>query len=107
MREAAVSLVRQTVALRDIGCVAPRIDKDCGPCRDRWGNVMSNAHRFMHWSDGEMDFVRLGATGKRHELPEDHVWLCPWHHQGTTAGHCWATSHREQLRDYLDSWGLP
>ena len=53
-----------------------------------------------------MDYVRQGAIGARHELACDHVWLCPWHHRGTgpTAGVVWATSHRPQLRAYLEPY---
>ena len=95
--------VRTEVALRDISCIAPRLDPDCGPCRDRWGNEMSNAPTFLALDDGEMDFVRRGATGKRHELASDHCWLCAFHHVGTAAGRNWATSHRAEMRRYLDT----
>lgn len=94
--------VRTEVALRDVGCVAPRIDPDCGPCRDRWGNEMSNAPTFLALDDGEMDYVRYGATGPRHKLASDHVWICPGHHRWAVAGSVWATSHRHDERAYLD-----
>jgi hypothetical protein len=95
--------VRIEVALRDIGCVAPRLDPNAGPCRDRWGDPMGGAPLFLALVDGEMDYVRHGATGTRHLLPSDHVWLCPGHHRGTgaSAGYVWATAHREALRAYL------
>ncbi len=91
-------LVRAAVIIRDGGCVATRLDPDAGECRDRWGYPLTN--RF----DVEVDYVRRGATGERHELATDHVALCAGHHRGTgpSAGHVWATSHRATLRHYLD-----
>ena len=51
-----------------------------------------------------MDYIRLGARGKHHELECDHVTMCPGHHRGTgpQGGKQWATSHRAELREYLD-----
>ena len=97
------SPIRIEVALRDIGCVAARLDPDCGPCRDRWGEVMSNAPTFLALSDGEMDYVRRGSRGARHVLACDHCWLCAGHHRGTgkSNGHVWATAHRAELAAYL------
>jgi len=102
-----VAEVRRIVASREIGCIAPRIDAGAGPCRDRWGGEMPNAPRFLSLADGEMDYVRRGAIGRRHELPEDHAWLCHQHHVGTAAGRNWATSHREAMRAYLDGLAVP
>lgn len=102
-RGISVGQVRQVVAARDVGCVAPHLDPDCGPCRDRWGWPLATAPSYLSLDQGEMDYVRLGAAGPRHALPGDHVWLCPGHHRGTgpTAGAIWATSHRPLLRAYL------
>jgi hypothetical protein len=70
---------------------------------------MSDAHLFLCFDDGEMDYVRQGAIGKRHELACDHCWLCPGHHRGTgpTHGVCWATSHRALLREHLEPLRAP
>ena len=104
-KKTSVGRVRTAVAVRDIGCMA-RLDPDSGPCHDQWGAVMDNAKRFLPLADGEMDYVRLGATGKRHVLVSDHIFACAGHHRGTgpSAGRQWATSHRPLLRAYLDSW---
>ena len=101
-----VAETRQAVALRDMGCIAPALDPHAGPCRDRWGARMDNAPRFLALVDGEMDYVRQDAIGARHQLPEDHVWLCPGHHRGTGPSHgvVWATAHRPELRGYLSVW---
>lgn len=90
---------RSTVMLRDGACVARFLDPEAGPCRDQWGNI-----RVIPVEELEADYVRLGAHGKRHELPIDHVALCPGHHRGTGAqgGYVWATSHREMERAYLE-----
>ena len=96
-----VGEMRMVVLLRDHRCVAPLVDPDCGPCYDRWGEPLRPG---MRLSDLEMDYVRHGATGARHELASDHVMLCPGHHRGTgpnAGGRQWATSHRPQLRRYL------
>ena len=68
--------VRTAVALRDIGCMA-RLDPEAGPCYDRWGTHMASAPLFLALDDGELDYVRLRARGKHHQLVTDHVWLCP------------------------------
>lgn len=95
-----VGRMRWEVLTRDGGCVAPRLDPRAGPCRDRWGYEP----KMLHLDELEADYVRLGAKGDRHELPEDHVAVCPGHHRGTGAsgGYQWATAHREELRAYLD-----
>jgi hypothetical protein len=92
--------MREAVILRDGRCMAPVLDPDAGPCHDQWGY----APRFLHLHELEADYVRRGAIGGRHELPADHVALCPGHHRGTgpSGGHVWATSHREEMREYLD-----
>lgn len=82
-------------------CRAQDIDPHAGPCVDRWGEqvfvVLPN--------DLEMDYVRRGSHGKRHELPQDHVMLCPGHHRGAGAWHGaqWATAHRQEMRAWLDN----
>jgi hypothetical protein len=92
---------RAAVLERDGDCIAPLIDKDAGPCRDKWGDVKT----FPFPQDElEADYVKLGAHGARHELPIDHVALCPGHHRGTGSqrGYVWATAHRAELRSYLE-----
>jgi len=103
--EGTVEWTRAVVSGRDVGCVARKVDPDAGPCYDRWGKVLPLAYNELKWDQGEMDYVRLGAHGPRHALPEDHVWLCPGHHRGTgpSAGYVWATSHRREERDYLEA----
>jgi len=95
----SVGEMRAKVLSRDgWECQARDIDPDAGPCRDRWGD------EYNPWNHPifEVDYVRKGAKGKRHELPEDHVTLCHWHHQGSKGGHVWATSHRPEMRAWLD-----
>lgn len=84
--------------------MATVIDPEAGPCYDRWGTLIEPAK--VKWLEGEMDYVRYGAHGERHELPEDHLWLCPGHHRGTgpSAGYQWATSHRREERDWLEAF---
>ena len=95
-----VGEVRRIVIARDRGCVAS-VFPDAGPCYDRWGSLLSDD---ATPDQLEMDYIRLGARGKHHELECDHVTMCPGHHRGTgpQAGKQWATSHREELRAYLD-----
>lgn len=93
--------VRAAVIIRDgLRCVAPLVDSKATLCRDKWGELLTP--RF-HPNELEMDYVRNGARGDRHELVEDHVALCPGHHRGTgpTAGYVWATANRPSLRAYL------
>ena len=92
--------LRTRVIRRDRGCVAS-VFKDAGPCYDRWGDLLGDA---LHDAQLEMDYVRLGARGRHHELECDHVAICAGHHQGAgpQAGRVWATSHRAELRDHLD-----
>lgn len=87
---------RAAVLARDISCRAFAIDPTSGPCRDTWGTVTEDY-------TPEMDYVRLRAIGRRHELPEDHVLLCPGHHRGTgsSGGRVWATANRAKMADYL------
>lgn len=86
-------------------CQARNIDPSAGECRDAWGTPFAEFPAIKVLVDLEADYVRLGARGKRHELPEDHVILCPGHHRGTgnQAGYCWATSHRAEMRAWLDA----
>lgn len=91
---------RRIVIERDGGCVAPLVDKDAGPCYDRWGMPLPPNPRTVHF---EIDFIRHGKPFKRHEDPQVHVTLCAGHHRGTGPSHgwCWATSNRPLLRRYL------
>lgn len=91
--------MRREVISRDDGCVAPRLDRHAGPCRDQWGRETDR----LPLDQLEMDYVRhVGAQG-RHSAAADHVALCPGHHRGTGAqrGYVWATNHRPELRAYL------
>jgi hypothetical protein len=101
----SVGAMRMAVFLRDMGCVAPRIDPDAGPCRDVWG-MKAPAHPLAGM---ELDYVRRGSSDRHHVSERDHVTLCPGHHRGTgaQAGATWATSHREELRAYLDRFYGP
>lgn len=90
---------RNAVLARDEGCIAPMLDKDAGPCYDRWG---MRFHFMQRPKDLEIDYVHH-PDYVRHVDPEAHVALCPGHHRGTgpNAGRQWATSHRALLREYL------
>lgn len=100
----SVEEVRDEVYRRDGGCVAPRIDPEAGPCYDRWGKHIISTK--VGWTQGEMDYVRLGSRHPRHQDPSDHLWLCPGHHQGRgpSSGYVWATSHRKEQREYLENY---
>jgi hypothetical protein len=89
---------RAEVLARDRVCQAPTISKQAGTCFNRWGGTLLNEPQ-----DLEIDFIRNGAIGKRHELPCDHVALCPGHHRGTgpQRGYVWATANRELLALHL------
>lgn len=80
--------------------MAIHIDWRAGPCRDKFGAVV----QVVPLEEMEMDYVRLRSVAKRHEDPRDHVTLCPGHHRGTGAqqGYCWATSHRAEMREWLE-----
>lgn len=79
--------------------MAPIIDYQADTCRDRWGYPI----RVVMDIDLEIDYVRREAVGARHELPCDHVALCPGHHRGTggQGGYVWATANRELLAIHL------
>jgi hypothetical protein len=96
-----VSDLRDRIITRDNGCMAWYIDEGAGPCYDRWGQILRED---AGPAQLEMDYVRLGARGRHHELEVDHVCLCAGHHRGTgpQGGYIWATSHRSELREYLD-----
>lgn len=99
-----VEETRREVFGRNRRCEAAIIDPDAGPCYNMWGHVITPGR--VDWDTGEMDYVRLEAHGKRHELPEDHIWVCPGHHRGTgpSAGYQWATAHRREERDWLTAF---
>jgi hypothetical protein len=94
------SETRLEIMRRDGACVAPRLDRDAGECRDGWGTAC-----VIRIDQLEADYVRFGASGRRHELASDHVAVCPGHHRGTgdQGGYVWATSHRHHEREYLAS----
>jgi hypothetical protein len=93
------SEVRQQVLDRDhFVCVAPVLDRDSGPCRDRFGNIGWE----VPVEELELDHVGEMRMGKAAPSEPDYlVTLCPWHHRGLKAGRNWATSHRPMLRAYL------
>lgn len=98
-----VEAVRWAVYSRDDGlCIAFRTDEHAGPCYDRWGHILPQGR--VPFDEGEMDYVRFGASYPRHKSPRDHVWACPGHHRGTgpSAGFQWCTSNRARERAYLD-----
>lgn len=98
--------LRTEVLARDGGCVAPLLDPDAGPCRNRWGYVTPLP---QEW-DLEMDYVRRGHHGAHHQLAADHITLCPGHHRGTGAqgGRIWASQPQNRVlaRAYLDRCDL-
>lgn len=89
--------VRRAVISRDGGCVAPLIDPDAGPCRDRWGHVRHRSVVPALTLDHVKDAPRMGVRAPSD--PAHLVTLCAWHHLSTP----WATSHRPELRAYLRS----
>lgn len=75
--------VRWAVLERDLGCVAPRLDAEAGPC--------SPVLTLDHVKDQPM-------MGKRAPSDVAHLaTLCERHHLWSG----WATSHRPLLRRYL------
>lgn len=99
-----VETVRWEVASRDdFLCIAFRVDRDAGNCYDRWGDILPQGR--VPIDEGEIDYVRFGATTPHHKEARDHVWICPGHHRGVgpSAGFQWATSHRRSERLYLDT----
>lgn len=100
----AMEGLRWEVASRDdFRCIASRVDPDSGPCYSRWGTVLPGGR--VPIDEGEIDYVRFGATTPHHKDARDHVWTCPGHHRGTgpNAGLQWCTSHRRSERLYLDT----
>jgi hypothetical protein len=100
--------VRAKVIARDhYRCIAPSIDGHAGLCRDTWGNPI------VHWPprDRGPQYLTMSHTkntgemmmGKKAPSTERHlVTLCPFHHQGTTAGSNWEAVNREKIRRRLD-----
>lgn len=75
--------LRAAVLERDMGCVAPRLDRHAGPCQ----GVLTLDH--------VKDQPRMGV---RAPSDERHlVTVCERHHLWSG----WATSHRPMLRRYL------
>lgn len=95
--------VRREVLQRWGRCVAIDLDPDAGQCYDKWGSAYTG---YEPVSDLEMDYVRRGSIAPRHVLAEDHLPLCPGHHRGTgpQRGHVWATSHRQEMSEYLEPY---
>lgn len=89
---------REAVLARDRVCQAPILSYSAGPCYNRWGGTRVNEP-----DDLEIDYVRREAVGARHELPVDHIALCPGHHRGTgpQGGFVWATANRELMAIHL------
>jgi hypothetical protein len=101
--------IREEVLRRDgYKCVAPRLDPEAGPCRDRWDQPIT----FWRGKDPgpyrlEMNHVKdtgMLMMGRKAPTDVDHlVSLCPWHHRGTKAGSNWEAVHRDQLRAWVAS----
>ena len=102
-RDVVTPEVAEAVLARDHGCVAPRIDPMAGPCRDRWGVLVSPSDRRAL----ELDHIHAdGSThGKRADSTiAELVVVCAFHHRGTgrSAGAAqWATANRDLLRRYI------
>ncbi len=85
-------------------CLARLLEADT-LCRDQWGHAWWTGAAGAPAYTLELDRVREAASiGKApsHADPTKCVLLCPGHHRGTgPAGTVWATSHRPELRAYL------
>jgi hypothetical protein len=99
--------VRLLVLRRDgFRCIAPQVDLHAGWCKDTWGHVITR------WTDRDPgpQYLTMSHTkedgelmmGKKTTPEEMHlVSLCPFHHQGFTAGSNWEAVHRNDIRTYL------
>lgn len=99
MNDPVTPTMRLLVLQRDgWRCLAPVLDRDAGPCMDRWRNrpvVGSHAYREAL----TLDHVQSGGGRMGRRAPSDPahlVTLCWHHHLGG-----WATSHRPLLREHL------
>ena len=79
------------------GCVAPHLDAMAGLCRDKWGTVV------LPYAEAALtvDHIREEPGGERRSLPRWLATVCYGHH--INGG--WATSHRPELRRYLEEHG--
>jgi hypothetical protein len=99
--------IRAAVLVRDgFACVAPRIDGQCGQCRDLWG------HPIMRWPqrDRGPEFLQMSHEKEDGELSmslkatptlQHLVTLCPQHHTGAVAGGVWEVQNRDRIRRWL------
>lgn len=99
--------VRREVIRRDKReCMAPILDFNAGPCRDRWGQPISVLREEHITLDHVKDKPKFGEIEKRgpkrknrYRAPSDPahlISLCWGHHLGG-----WATAHRPVIREYL------
>lgn len=89
--------VRDRVLLRDgYACIAPRVDPDSGRCGDIEG-------RPLRVGMLEVDHVRPEVGARTVSAERWMVSICPWHHRATIGGRNWATSHRAEVREYLEA----
>lgn len=109
------SELRLAILSRDQGCVAPRLDRAAGPCRDRWQREFRQTDSLL-FQDltidhvrgkppvGELTIEKEGGFGKRPPDDPAHLVTLCWHHHLNG----WATSHRPDLREYLAQvdWNL-
>lgn len=100
-----VGEARLQVIARDGGCIAQILDPvGAGPCYDKWGLPLG---KYPPMTSLEVDRIRdEPSMGKApsHTDPSRMVSVCPGHHRGTgpQGGRQWATSHREEIRAYLE-----
>lgn len=107
-RDLVTPEVRRFVILRDKReCMAPVLDFNAGPCRDKWGQVVTVLREEHLTLDHVKDKPKFGdrvekrGAERKHRYrapstPEHLICLCWGHHLGG-----WATSHRTVIRDYL------
>lgn len=94
-RDPVTPVLRHIVLTRDgWKCLAPELDANAGPCRDRWGYPIMRAMGSDLTLDHVKDQPRMGKRAPSD--PEHLVTLCWGHHLGG-----WATANRPLLREYL------
>jgi hypothetical protein len=88
-RDPVTPELRQAVLERDRGCLAPMLD----PMVESWSDWCSGRLTLDHVREQPM-------MGKRAPSDMAHLVTLCWHHHLETG---WATSHRPELRAYLES----
>lgn len=88
--------VANTVLARDGVCVASKLDP-FHRCRDRWGNDIDPRQLDRMTLDHVRDHAMMGKRAPSD--PAHLVTLCWYAHLNTN----WATSHRAELREYLEA----